>query len=226
MSNLARKLMVSGVSFTPLTIELTSSANNSGSFTSGNFTSRAIGDAPTGGNRRFVFFVMGGINTSANRNMTSCTIASQSTSIIVSVSSTATVNIAWAEVATGTSITIAAGFNGALDGYAYNVYVVRSGPGGITVGTPETSTATTTTITFNLTTANGGVVLGAATSRSTSSNNWTWSNLTENYEVDFNSSDVLATATAQTTGTSLSVGIIRNGTYAASSRAAVAMTPA
>jgi len=226
MGTLARKLMVAGSSLTPLTIALTDDRNSTGAFTSGTVGTEAIGDAPTGGARRFVFFVMAGINTTSSRTLTSCTIGGVSATIEFSVSSTACLGVAWAEVPTGTTASIAATWSGNLDGFAYNVYTVYSGPDGITVNALAASTATTTTLDFNLTTANGGVALACACSRSGSSNSWSFTNATENYEVDFNSNDRLATATAETTGPSLTIGIVRSGTYSANNRGALAILPA
>lgn len=196
----------------PLSISYISAASSSGNAGTYSF-SMNLGSLPPSGKRRFLFALCGALQTTGGFSITSASIGGVSGSSVQSVGgSTSPAHIFYSEVPSGTSGTVSFSCSTTANGGGILLYSVISGPDGITIGTTGVSSSTTSPVNFTPTVQSGGAVISMGMSRSSSANNFSWTGITKNAEIDVNSSDMLAGASlATTTSGALSVSASSSG---------------
>lgn len=198
-----------GGSSPDLSYTVTSTNVNTTNLTTYTFTSQSIGSAPASGERRFIFVACGAIDegNSSNVDIVSALIGGVAADAIYEGNSFNWIDAAifYREVSSGTTADISVTWDVGCEGMAITVYRVISGPEGIEIGTVQTSTAQSPSRT--MTTGPGGVLIATWFTRYGlySLGSHTWTNLTEDYEVDANSEDVFSSASALTTTSSVTV---------------------
>lgn len=188
-------------------------ASSTSDLSSYTFSTVAVGSAPAGADRRFVFVLAGVSDMGA---IGTVTINGGATTLVQgynAADNTAGVGIAYAEVASGTTVNVVvSNFGGSATGCGITVVAVTTGAGGITVGTPQTSRADPLAWTLDLPALSVG--LGVVSTRNGNTN--TWTGLTERQDADLKSDDHVTTAASDYTTQSLGQAIGCDPSVAAS----------
>lgn len=173
----------------PLSYTFNTSASNSATSNTFTFSSQSIGTAPSAGQRRFVFVLVGTTNQgSVNPVPINVTIGGVSATQVVKheedQGSYADVSaIFYAEIPSGTTATIVVTHpNGGGFRCGIGVYAVYSGSTGINIG--STYTDIVDPLDANITAQEGNLILGVASSTNAGSFNLpSGQNFTENFDI-------------------------------------------
>lgn len=194
----------------PASIALTDSSVSYTSTSTYTFTNQSLGTASSD---RYIIVTIGAAN--GQRDITSVTVAGITATQVGQIQSdgggtaSSTSGIYIAAVPTGTTGNIVVTFTGSHTGCAIGVYAVRNLKSAtplsvVTVGPDNTVTSASATLTTKV----SGFVIATAATKENGITGWTWTNATENYDLDLRGLPDFDRATAGATATTSSNGSV------------------